>query len=350
MTPQKRRYLILIGVLISVFFLYISLRGTNFHEVGGALTRASYRWVIPMLAAYCLYYWIKAIRWRMLLQPMVETRAVEIFSPMMIGFTFNNILPAHLGEFVRMYLGARQLRLEKTQVLATIVLERVFDMLAVIFFFALALMVAENVNPTLIESGYWIAGGGGLFLVTVVIYIVWTDAFLRLLRQMTFFVPRLGRCRGLGFLESGREAVFHQLEIGVEGLQALKRPGLCLGIITTSIAQWGCMGLAAYMAMIAVGVDVQISGAFVVLAATTFFVTLPAAPGFLGSIQAAFNLALVPYGVSVADAFAASAFFHVPTYLIVTLPGLWMLKRTGYRFKQIREEAEAAAAPENAER
>jgi uncharacterized membrane protein YbhN (UPF0104 family) len=182
-----------------------------------------------------------------------------------------------------------------------------------------------------------------LFLVATAVYIVWTDAFLRLLRRLTFFVPRLAQLPGLGILDRGREGVLRRLEIGVEGLHALKQPGLCFGVVTTSIAQWGCMGLSAYCAMLAVGIQVQLSGAFVVLAATTFFVTLPAAPGFLGSIQAAFNLALVPYGVSGAAAFAASAFFHVPTYLIVTLPGLWLLKRTGYRLRQIRDEAEAGA-------
>lgn len=343
MSPRKRRVLILIGLLISSFFLYVSLKGTNYREIGSALAEASYIWALPMLAAYCLYYWIKAIRWRMLLQPMVATTAREIFSPMMIGFTFNNILPAHLGEFVRMYLGARQLEISKTRVLATIVLERVFDMLAVIFFFALALIVAENVDERLVRSGWGIAGAGMFFLVGTAVYIVWTDAFLGFLRGVTGFVPALAKLPGLGFLERGREGVFRQLEIGVEGLHALKRPGLCVGIVSTSILQWGFMGVAAYCAMLAVGVDVQLSGAFVVLAATTFFVTLPAAPGFLGSIQVAFGLALEPYGVSSGDAFAASAFFHVPTYLIVTLPGLWLLKRTGYRMRQIREEAEAGA-------
>ncbi len=343
MTTRKRRLLILLGFAVSAFFLWIALRGTNFGDIGDALAGASLWWMAPMLGAYGLYYWIKAIRWRMLLQPMIDTKAREIFSPMMIGFMFNNILPAHLGEFVRMYLGARQLRLNNSQILATIVLERVFDMLAVILFFGLALLTAESVSPALIRTGWGVAAAGGVFLVFTAIYIAWTDAFLRVLRKATFFMPRLGEIRGLSILKRGHEAVFHQLEIGVQGLHALKRPGLLIGIIVTSIAQWGLMGLSAYCAMIAVGTEVQLSAAFVVLAATTFAVTLPAAPGFLGSVQAAFTLALGPYGVSTATAFAASAYFHVPTYLIVTLPGLWMLKRTGYQLRQVRAEAEAAS-------
>ncbi len=344
MSPGKRRFLILFGAAVSVLFLWFSLRGTHFSEIGAALAQARLWWCAPLLAAYCLYYWIKAIRWRLLLAPMTETTARAIFPPMMIGFMFNNILPAHLGEFARMYLGARQLRLRKTQVLATIVLERVLDMLAVLFFLALALFAAQSVAPALIHAGYVIAACAAAFMVVAALYIARTAAFLELVRRLTFFVPRLARARGLGFLERMRGAVLHQLEVGVEGLYALRRPRLLAGIIATSIAQWALMGLSAYAALLAVGIRVHLSAAFIVLAATTFAVTLPAAPGFLGSIQAAFNIALVPFGVAEADAFAASAFFHVPTYLIVTLPGLYLLRRTGYRLRQVQAEAEAGAA------
>jgi len=72
-------------------------------------------------------------------------------------------------------------------------------------------------------------------------------------------------------------------------------------------------------------------------------VTLPAAPGFLGTVQAAYVLALAPYGVSRADAFVASAFFHVPTYLVVTLLGVWLLRSGGYSLDELRRKAEDVA-------
>jgi len=335
MTTGKRRLLILAGVAISAVFLWYSLRGTDFARIGEALARANWWLSLPMLGSYCLYYWIKALRWRMLLAPMTKTTARAIFSPMMIGFMFNNILPAHLGEFVRMYLGARQLGIRNTQVLATIVLERMFDFLSVVFFLGLVLLVGKDVPPTLVHIGYVTALVGLAFMAVAAVYITWTTPFLAFVKRVSFFVPR-----------KIRDAILHQLEIGVQGLFALKQPRLLAGIVITSLAQWACMGVSAYLAIVAVGIETRMSAAFVVLAATTFGVTLPAAPGFLGSIQAAFKAALTPYKVSATAAFAASAFFHVPTYLIVTLPGLYLLKRTGYKMKQIREEAEAAAEDE----
>lgn len=329
MTNAKRRLLIFVGVAISVLFLWLALKETNFREIGTALGRSALWLMAPLLVAYGAYYWLKAIRWRMLLKPMADVRTGEIVSPMMIGFMGNNILPAHLGEFIRMYLGAKQLGLRKTQVLATIVLERMFDVLSVVLFLGLVLIVGKNVPAQLETVGYVTAAIGLGSMVLIACYVKWTDRFLRETRRALFFVP--GKIR---------EAVLHQLEVGVEGLAAIKRPGLLFGIVTTSLGQWACMGVSNYIAIRAIGIDTRMSAAFVVLAATTFAVTLPTAPGFLGTVQVAFKIALVPYGVAAGDAVAASVFFHVPTYLAVTFVGLWFLKRTGYRLRQLREDAE----------
>jgi uncharacterized protein (TIRG00374 family) len=232
-----------------------------------------------------------------------------------------------------MYLGARQLGLRKSEVLATIVLERLLDFLSVVFFLGAALVVGRNVPEDLVTVGYVTAIAGLAFMLGAAAYITWTSRFLAVVRRATFFFPH-----------KLRDWLLHQLEVGAMGLQAIRRPPLLLGIVVTSILQWALMGVTIYVSLRAVGIDARLSPAFVVLAATTFGVTLPSAPGFLGTVQAAFAVALLPYGVSKSDAFAASAFFHVPTYLAVTLLGLWLLKGAGYKMGQIQAEAETAAA------
>ena len=343
MNQKKKRLVILVGVLISAGFLWFSLQGTDFSEIGASLAGARLWLMLPLLAGYAVFYWLKNLRWWMLLRPMRRATQREIFSPLMIGFMGNNVLPAHLGEFVRMYLGARKLRLRNSQVLATIVLERMLDFLAVVFFLGLVLLVGRNVPPDLVRIGWVTAVVGFGFVVAAAVYATWTRPFLTLVRRLTFFLP--ARLRG---------ALLTQLELGSLGLHSLRDPRLLVGVVATSVLQWAALGVSIYCAIVAIGVEVRMSAAFVTLAATTFGVTLPAAPGFLGSIQAAFVVGLAAYGVSRADAFAASAFFHVPTYLSVTLLGLWLLRRSGYRLGQIQEQAETAqdsaqeAAPEDA--
>lgn len=331
MNRKRTRILILVSLFISAGFLWYSLHGTDFGAIGSALSGAHLWMMLPLVAAYAFFYWVKNIRWWMLLRPMGHCSQREIFGPMMIGFMGNNILPAHLGEFVRMHLGARRLGLRQSQVLATIVLERMLDFLAILFFLGLVLMVGRDVPERLWLFGYITAVAGFVAIVGAACYTTWTSPFIRFLRRALFFLPK-----------RVRDYVLHQLEIGAVGLAALKDLRLLVGIVLTSIVQWAAVGVSVYFAILAVDVDVRMSAAFVTLAATTFGVTLPAAPGFLGTIQAAFVLALTPYGVSRADAFAASAFFHVPSYVGVTLLGLWLLRRSGQRLSQIQEQAQAA--------
>ena len=85
---------------------------------------------------------------------MTQTNAATIFTPMMIGFFANNILPARLGEFVRMYLGARSLNLSNSQVLATIIMERVFDILTIVIYLGIAILLDHNTPPLLLSAGY----------------------------------------------------------------------------------------------------------------------------------------------------------------------------------------------------
>ncbi len=86
-----------------------ALRGTNFGEVGRALTQSNFWLALPFLGELSLFVWLKAVRWRMLLTPLRANTALEVFPALMIGFIGNNLLPAHLEKFVRTYILARQL-------------------------------------------------------------------------------------------------------------------------------------------------------------------------------------------------------------------------------------------------
>ncbi|MEZ5963764.1 MAG: lysylphosphatidylglycerol synthase transmembrane domain-containing protein [Planctomycetota bacterium] len=328
MSSSKKRALIVLGVAISVVCLWLAFRGTNFADVGAALAKANAWLVLPVVLSQAAFYWIKAIRWRLLLAPMTRTTTWRVVPSMMIGFMANNVLPAHLGEFVRMFLGARDLGLGKAQVLATIVLERMFDFLSVVFFLAVVLTFGRGVPPGLATTGYVVAVLGAASLAVAAVYIRWTDPFVAFVRRATGFLPA-----GL------RAGLVQQLELGAVGLHAMKSPRLLLGILVTSLLQWALIGVGIYCSLVAVDVAVGYSAAFVVLAAVTFGVTLPAAPGFFGTIQLAFTLSLEPYGVEQSAAIAASVFFHVLTYLAVTLTGLWFLRRSGFGLRQVEAAA-----------
>ena len=332
MSASKRnRTIFASGIVISIVCLWLALRGTDFRQIGQMLAQAQLWLGLPLLLSYILFYWIKAVRWRLMLQPIHQTSAKELFIPMMMGFFANNILPAHLGEFVRMYLGAKMLKLSNAQVLATIILERIFDFLAVVLFLGVALILGGRVSEQLANAGYVVAFIGLALLLMTAIFAVYTQVFLRLIHNATFFLP-----------QKLRHKILHHLEIGALGFDSLKRADLLAGIVVTSLLQWLLIGVGIYCGMMSVGIEAPISASFVVLAATVFAVTLPAAPGFFGTMQLAFTLSLQPYAIGESQAFAASVVYHSITYLFVTLLGLYLMRHLGYRLGELRQQVESA--------
>jgi uncharacterized protein (TIRG00374 family) len=130
--PEKSRhrsFRLLLGCLLSAGFLYLALRG-----IDPSLTWQQLSSVNPGLLAVAIIIGsssnlIRAARWKVLLgnSPPVPFR--QLFSSMMIGYLANNVLPARMGEVVRMYLLERNAGISKSKSAATIVLERIIDAL-----------------------------------------------------------------------------------------------------------------------------------------------------------------------------------------------------------------------------
>ena len=325
---DRRLGITVAGIAVSIACLYLALRGTNLREIASTLASANLWLAVPLLATQVAFYILKAVRWRLLLAPVHETTARRLAAPMMIGFMGNNLLPARLGELIRLHLGARVTRLSHTQVLATLVLERLFDFIAIVALFAAGAIAVDNVPPTLVSAGYASAAVTTVAMIATVVYVSWTPATLRLVRIVTRPLP--GKVAG---------AVYRQLELGASGMAALRQPQLLAGIIGTSLLQWFLMGACIYWSFLAVGIDAPFAAVFVVLAATVFGVMVPAAPGFFGTLHLTFVLALTPFAVDEGPAMAAAVFYHIIPYAAVILAGAFYLRQMGTGLRGIERAA-----------
>ena len=97
----------------------------------GAAARASTCccWRSLLVAAT---FWVRAVRWQYLLAPIGPTRFRTAFRTTVIGFAALALLPARAGDVLRPYLLARQEGLSPPATFATIVMERVLDLIAVL--------------------------------------------------------------------------------------------------------------------------------------------------------------------------------------------------------------------------
>ncbi|MFQ5853031.1 MAG: lysylphosphatidylglycerol synthase transmembrane domain-containing protein [Candidatus Binatia bacterium] len=325
------------GILVTVICLVGALWGIDFKEVHASFRRANYATLPVLLVFLFIYFWLKAIRWTLLLRPLRGFQTHEVVGAMMIGFMGNNLLPAHLGEFARVFVLGREFKLRKTAVLSSVVLERVFDAASILGFFGVSLLLVE-LPETYKTTSLYLAGLTVAAFLVLAVYVFWTERFVRAVQLA------LNRLRFLPTTLCG--ALTEILESGVGGLASLRSAKLASWIVITSALQWILMGGMVHVALWSFGVHLPLRASFVVVGVTALGVAVPSTPGFFGVIQFCFWVSLRIFGVEKVDAFAASVYYHLSQYIPVTLVGLYYLGRLGLRVGDITREAVHEVEPE----
>ncbi len=267
---MKRAIALIIGIAVSVFLFARSMAGTSMEGLRVAFQSANYLTLPLMLMLLFGFYWLKAMRWKWLLAPVCPLTTRQLFKPLLIGFAFNNLLPAHLGEFVRVFVVRTRHGVPASTVLSTVVLERIFDVVAILALFSLGLLFTDDMPQEYRDNALIFAGFCVVGVLCVAAYLIWTDWFLKLSETMMGWV--LPKAISAKILE--------MLQAGAHGLHALKSGKAIFLIAVSSLAQWTLNGLIAYTALKAFHVPVTISAGMIITGVTAMGVTIPSTPGY----------------------------------------------------------------------
>jgi len=143
---KKKRFWL--GLIFTAVFLYFVLRGIDFKRLWEIISKINIGLLALTVAIYIFGYYIRAIRWHYLLKHIKPMKARELFPYLVMGFMFNNILPARMGEFIRAYLTGIKKGISKASAFATVIIERVFDGLVMIFYFILGYNAFHVIKET----------------------------------------------------------------------------------------------------------------------------------------------------------------------------------------------------------
>lgn len=161
---KKQRTQLAIGIVLSAFFLWLAFRRVDFQHLWVTLKGINYWWLIPFIIITLLSMYVRAIRWKYLFMPRYQLSSRRLFPPLIVGFAFNGIFPARAGEFARAYMGARREKISFSTMLATVVVERIFDGLTIFVLFALGLMFLPPFNPDICKKWDYAVHLNGLLL------------------------------------------------------------------------------------------------------------------------------------------------------------------------------------------
>ena len=302
-------------VAVTALLLGYALWRVDLAALGEVLAGADYRLAVPFLATLAVFFWLKAWRWSVILEPLGRYSVPQVTPAMMIGFAANNVLPAHLGEIVRSLWFARRYRQRMSAVLVSQVLERILDVLAILLLYLLAVPWIDNPPQAVRVSVWLVAAVAATAALVIYAMLASPQRVFRLWRVLSSRLPASIQSRGEAFLKDVLQA-----------LSSVRSPGRLLHLTVNSLVQWSLMGVCVWISIAAIGATIGPAVTIIVLTATVVAVTLPNAPGYVGALQAAFVFALQPFGVSSESAFAASVFYLAGNWIPITcIGGLFML-------------------------
>jgi uncharacterized protein (TIRG00374 family) len=140
---------------LAIFFVWLSIRGLDREKWGllkKAMDRAHYWLLIPVFSLLLLSHWIRALRWRQLMEPMgYHPTRLNSFFAVMIGY-FVNLGAPRLGEVVKCTILARYEKIPAQKLVGTIVAERAFDVICLLLVFGLTFVFQFDIVTSLVHS------------------------------------------------------------------------------------------------------------------------------------------------------------------------------------------------------
>lgn len=318
---MKAKLSVAASIIVGGVLLWAAFHGVPLAEVVTSVKAFEPQWTPLLILLPVVDLFVRAARWRILLRPLAETKTQNLFQLEAVGLALNNILFMRLGELARAILCGLELKVHAFAVLATIVVERLCDIGALLGLFTMATWLAGvPVDPALRLS----AGVGALLVVLALFVAALSEKWLaRLARESLSGWPRIAH-------------LAEDLAAGTRGLHA---SGAWLSVGVLSLALWAIDALVFWVTARALDLEPLLSyGQAVVVVTTAAAATsLPGAPGGFGNFEAAVKWVLVRFGAAPGEAFAYAAFTHLTMYAVVTIIGIICLYRLGHSIEGLKQ-------------
>jgi len=304
---------IIIGCIISGFFMFLAVRGINFSEVLRSFRSANYLYAVPVLLIVLLVLFFRSYRWGIILEPRIKYPQWPLFIITAIGFMTISILPARLGEFTRPFLVKQKSGIRISSTMATIVVERVFDLLTLMVVLGMVILTIP-LPPEIFNAGLIILIIVLAVFVLLILLVGKKELSLKILNSIFDKLPaRVG------------DFMRNQLHAFIEGLEILPDVKKTLYVAFLSAIIWGLLALSCYLMFFSFGFKLSLINAFALTVIIAIGVMLPAAPGFVGNYHYACVLGLKYFGVNEAEALSYAIALHFLQLIPVIGIGLGLL-------------------------
>ena len=350
---QQNRKIILslmIGIVFSCAAIYISFKNVPLVQLLSYVKTINLWWIIPSTLIGLSTYLVRALRWKIILRPIKNIGFWHAFHPVVIAFTINCLLPGRLGELARPAILYKRDKVDFSKVLATVGVERIFDIVTLLSIFIL-IMSNIQIDPSLslTFNGYQINQktllgirsktilAGIILLCAIFMFMLPVTRraignFISFLPKLLFFSTPHFRARMTMQLNTRSHAILDNIALGFE---VLKYPYKILVCLLLSAGVWLLTFCSFYvLALGCKGVSITFFQSAAAMIIMCFFIMLPSVPGYWGIWEIGGIYGLMIFQVPKVEAAGLTLTYHFFAIIPLILLGLLSSWLTGVNVMQ----------------
>jgi len=335
MKRQRKRWFFWLGLGISAVFLFFAFREIDYTKLWQTLLTTQWLWLLPGLVVYFLAVLVRSWRWQYLVKPLERISLATLFPIINIGYMGNNVFPLRMGEILRAVVLKRREGVAISGTLATIIVERIFDAVVVVGFVLLNLGRLTGTS-TFSQIGSLATWAVIIFLAGLAIFILIAIFPKPATNLIHAVIMRL-------LPDRWQDAVISIIDKFLEGLMSLRSPKDAVMILLTSILIW-LMETGLYWTVNqALGLDLDFGQLMLLNGVVNLVLLIPAAPGGLGTFDAAGRAVLEAFSIPAEPALGYTLVLRIALWVPITLVGTAYFAREGLKWTTDVNEMEAQA-------
>ncbi len=279
------------------------------HKLKSDFAGVNYWWILSIVIAFIISNLLRAHRWLMLIKTLgTQGRMSNAFFTIMVGYFANMGLP-RVGEVVRAGLFARYEKMGAEKVMGTIVVDRILDLLSLLFAIILALVLQGSVLFDFFEDRFRQSVFGKIWIYIIIalgiLSLILLYRFRRIIKRWSLY-----------------EKIQHLVEGFRDGLRSLRRVEHPWLLFFDTAMIWLMYYLMMFLAFKAFEPTAHLGGmaGLMVFVFGGLGIVFPS-PGGMGTFHAMVITALAIYGIQGDDAFS----FANIQYFTVQLLGCMLI-------------------------
>lgn len=324
-----------ISAVLIIVSVWYATRDIDFNELWKIIINANYLWVILSIPVILLSHWIRAMRWKTMLEPALKIKSTStwnLFSAVMIGYAFNCVLPRG-GEFIRPFVIARREKVSFTSTFATIIVERVIDVITLMLLFAFVFLFLSN---QVISAFTEIDVNKIITIALLIIFVAILSFYPPVFR---FLIKIILKPISLKFYEK----ISDLFEKFLKGFAIIKSPSKYFQLSLESVLIWFCYTVPMYLMFFSFNLhttaNLDFWDAILLIVISGIGVTIAPTPGAFGVYHVLIRDSMILfYGLRSEEALAYATLTHGVNYLIQVIVGGLFFMRENVKKIPLKEE------------